>query len=301
MKVNVHCHFTTLGEDFSYEMAEHYVKSYAAKKLLCWWTGKPWREEDFCVSVDKLVQDMDRAEVDKVCIMGYVMMSWNSYKPDLVEYIASAIEKYPNRLLGFVTVDPLGNLKAVEEIERAATLFGFRGVKLLPAYNCVAPNDRRIWPIYEKAQEMNLPVLVHTGQASFPAGKTLEYTNPLLLEDVALDFPDLRIIAAHVGGLWSNEALTLLRRFENTYTDLAYWIHEPFFRLVQILVWAKKIGVLSRVLWGSDYPECDFAPEIEMYRRVPDYTTRHELEPFITQEDIDWILGENAGKLLGLT
>lgn len=153
-------------------------------------TGKPWKGKDFCASVEEVIKDMNRVKVDKVCLIGYVMNPVGAYKSDLIEYIAQVIEKYPNRLIGFVTVDPLGGLKAAQEIEKAVNKFGFKGVKILPAYNYIAINDRRIWPIYEKAQELRVPVLVHTGLSSLPLAKTLDYNNPLLLEDVLLIFQD---------------------------------------------------------------------------------------------------------------
>jgi len=74
----------------------------------------------------------------------------------------------------------------------------------------------------------------------------------------------------------------------------------PFFKIPQTMVWAKKLGLMHKLLWGTDYPEYDFEPEIKMYRSVPEYTRRHELEPFITDEDIDGFLGLNAARLLGI-
>lgn len=301
MRVNTHCHFNTFGEDFSLKMVEVYEPFFKSKNWNCWRTGKPWKGKDFCVSAEEVIKDMNRAKVDKVCLIGYVMKPVGAYKPDLIEYIAQAIDKYPNRLIGFVTVDPLGGLKAVQEIEKAVNKFGFKGVKILPAYNYVAINDRRIWPIYEKAQELRIPVLVHTGLSSLPLAKTLDYNNPLLLEDVAIDFPELKLIAAHIGNPWIGETLAMMLRFKNIYTDLANWARVPLFLLAQTLVRAKNDGSINRVLWGSDYPENDFAPEIEVYQKLPRYTVKHELEPFITQEDIDLILGNNAASLLKLT
>src|SRR5690606_33639333 len=106
--------------------------------------------------------------------------------------------------------------------------------------------------------------------------------------------------AAHTGMHSVADGLTLLSRYPNIWGDLAFWGSMPFFKIAQTMVWAKHLGVLDKILWGSDYPEHDFAPEIERYRKVPDYTVRHELEPFITQEDIDAFLGGNAARLLGL-
>lgn len=300
MIINTHCHLTTYGEDFSVEMGKVYERNYANKGLVNWWTNKPWTAQDFCVTPEKLIADMDRSKVDKAFIMGYFMEPMGNFKPDLGEYISACVERYPDRLIGFYTVNPLGGLKEVRKIEHLVKNYNISGIKMLPGYNNVAINDLRIWPIYEVVQELGVPIIIHTGHSSLPSSKTHVYNNPLFVEDVAYDFPDLRIIAAHTGMHWPEDGLTVLLRYPNVYGDFAFWSTMPFFKIPQTMVWAKKLGLMHKLLWGTDYPEYDFEPEIKMYRSVPEYTRRHELEPFITDEDIDGFLGLNAARLLGI-
>ncbi len=300
MRINVHCHMTTYGEDFSVKMDKVYEANYARKGAINWWTGKPWTAQDFCITPEKMIADMDRAKVDKAVIMGYHMAPMDNVKPDLPEYMAECVAKYPDRLIGYYTADPLGGLKTVREIEKWVGDGPLKGVKIMPGYSAVAINDRRIWPIYEVTQEIGAPIIIHTGHSSLPYSKSMEYNHPLYIEDVATDFPDLKIIAAHTGMHWPEDGLTVLLRYPNVYGDLAFWGTMPFFKIAETMVWAKKIGVFEKLLWGTDYPEFDFAPEIETYQKVPAYTVRHELEPFITEADIDAFLGGNAARLFGL-
>lgn len=299
MRINVHCHLTTYGEDFSVKMGKVYVDNYARKGAINWWTGKPWTAQDFCVTPEKTVADMDRAGVDKAVIMGYHMEPMGNVKPDLPEYISECVRKYPDRLIGFYTANPLGGLKTVREIEKYVGNGVLRGVKIMPGYSAVAINDYRIWPIYEVTQELGVPIIIHTGHSSLPYSKSLTYNHPLYIEDVATDFPDLKIIAAHTGMTWPEDGLTVLARYGNVYGDFAFWGSMPFFKIAETMVWAKKMGVLHKLLWGTDYPEFDFAPEVEMYQKVPEYTVRRELEPYITKEDIEGFLGKNAMPLFG--
>jgi predicted TIM-barrel fold metal-dependent hydrolase len=291
---------TTYGQDFSVEMGAVYERNYKNKGLKNWWTGEDWKAQDFSVSVDKLIADMDRAGVDKACIMGYCMPHLKNYKPDLAEYMQSCMRAHPGRIFGFISVDPLGGVNAVRLIEDSIKNKKLTGVKMMPGYSNVAINDRRLWPIYEICEELGVPLIVHTGHSSLPSSLSHIYNNPLFAEEVAFAFPKLRMIAAHTGMHWPEDGLTLLLRYENVYGDFAFWGTMPFFKAAETLVWAKQLGVLHKIMWGSDYPEYDFAPEIARYRTLPEYTARHELEPCLTEEDIDGFLGNNAARLLGL-
>lgn len=300
MIINTHCHMTTYGEDFSKKMGEVYEFNYARKGLKNWWTGENWRAEDFCVSPEKLIADMDRAHVDAACIMGYYIEPMDDYKPDLADYMSQCMQKYPGRIFGFLCVNPTGGLKEVRKIEDAVKNKGLTGVKMLPGYNNVAINDRRIWPIYEVSQELGVPIIVHTGHSSLPDSYSHVYNNPLFLEEVANNFPDLKIIAAHTGMHWPEDGLTVLNRYDNVYGDFAFWGTMPIHMIAQTLVWAKQLEVLHKILWGSDYPEYDFEPEIARYRTLPEYCEKYGYMPYLTQEDIDGFLGNNAARLLNL-
>lgn len=299
MVINTHCHMTTYGEDFSVKMGEVYEFNYARKGSKNWWTGENWKAHEFCASPEKIIADMDRAGVDKACIMGYCMKDMGNYKPDLADYMADCMKKYPGRLYGFITVDPLGGLSQVELIKDAILNKGLVGVKLMPGYSTAAINDQRMWPIYEITQELNVPILIHTGHSSLPQCYSHVYNNTLFIEEVAYNFPDLKIIAAHTGMHWPEDGITVLNRFDNVYGDFAFWSTMPIHMCAETLVWAKQLGILHKIFWGSDYPEYDFEPEIKRYRQLPEYCEKYGYFPALTQEDIDGFLGNNFAKLMG--
>lgn len=289
---------TTYGEDFSEKMAEQYVFNYAQKGAVNWWTGKPWEGQDFCVSPEKIIADMDKNGVDKACIMGYCMMPMNNYKPDLADYMADCMKKYPGRLYGYISVDPIGGLSQVRLIEDSIKNKGLAGVKIMPGYSNCAINDRRMWPIFEVTQELNVPILIHTGHSSLPQSFSHTYNNPLFIEEIAYDFPNLKIIMAHTGMHWPEDGLTVINRFPNVYGDFAFWRTLPIHMLAETLVMAKTLGCLKKLFWGSDYPEIDFAEDLKMYRSLPEYCEKYGYFPALTKEDIDGVLGDNFARVM---
>ncbi len=299
MIINTHAHMSRFGIDFSPKLGEFYVNMFAGAD--CWHTGKPWKPEDFCVPPERLIHDMALLKSDKVVVLGLADRPMDSYDPNSAEYVAKMINDYPNRLIGFYTADPLGGLAEVRRLEKAVEM-GIRGLKMLPSYNYVPLNDRRIWPLYDAAQGLGVPVILHTGWSSLPRGKMLEHDHPLFAEDIALDFPDLKLVLAHVGFQWAEEAIHFMAKSPNVYGDMAYWAEtSPMWRVAQIWTWAKKLHVFDRFLWGSDYPYVDFNNGLEFFRGVPEYTQKHDLEPFITEEDMDSFFGGAAERLAGIS
>lgn len=298
MIINSHAHMSRFGIDFSRELGELYVEMFKAQD--CWHTGEPWKPEDFCVPPERLIHDMDRLGIDRAWVLGIAYRTWDSYDPESAEYVLDMVESYPDRLIGFYTADPLGGLAEVRRLESAVTR-GVRGLKMLPSYNHTSLHDRRIWPLYDAAEGLGVPVILHTGWSTVPGGKMLEYDHPLYCEDIVLDFPDLKLIMAHIGFQWAPEAIHFMAKFPNVYGDVAFWAETtPMWRVAQIWTWAKKLGVFDRLLWGSDYPYVDFNNGLEMFRQVPDYTQRHELEPYITEDDLDSFFGGAAARLIGI-
>jgi uncharacterized protein len=170
---------------------------------------------------------------------------------------------------------------------------------MLPSYNYAAINDRRIWPMYEAAAELGIPVTLHTGWSSMPAGKSLAYDHPLYVEDALAEIPGLRPILAHCGFAWSELVLMLMAKDPRVAADLAWWSQtQPPWRAAQTLSMAKKLDVLDRVFWGTDYPFTDFGFDAAYWRAVPATCRRMALEPEVTDEDIDAILGPNFAAFL---
>jgi len=161
----------------------------------------------------------------------------------------------------------------------------WRGLKLGPTYGHFYPNDAVLYPAYAVAQEKGIPVLVHTGTSVFKGSK-LKYGAPLLLDEIAVDFPDLVIVQAHSGrGFWYDQAFTLARYHQNVYMELAGLPpHKLFIYFPQLERLADK------VLFGSDYPGVpSLRGNIEAIRALP-----------LSEEAKEKILGGNARRLLGV-
>ena len=208
------------------------------------------------------------------------------------DYVASVVRTYPEQFMGFASVDPWKGTWAVQELERAVKELGLRGLKLHPTTQAFYPNDPRFYPLWAKCVELGIPIISHSGQTGVGArtpgggGYKLKYAHPLLLDDVAADFPELTIIMAHPAVPWQEEQLAVALHKANVYIDLSGW-SPKYFR--PILVQYMGSLLQDKVLFGSDYPI--LMPE----RWLSDFE-KLELKPEVRQK----ILVDNARKLLKL-
>jgi predicted TIM-barrel fold metal-dependent hydrolase len=153
--------------------------------------------------------------------------------------------------------------------------------------------------MYEAAAELGVPLTLHTGWSSLPAGKSLAFDHPLYIEEALGDFPGLRPILAHCGFAWSELVLMLMAKDPRVAADLAWWSQtQPPWRAAQTLSMAKYLDVLERIFWGTDYPFTDFASDEAYWRAVPATCRRLGLEPEVTDADIDALLGPNFAAFL---
>ena len=166
------------------------------------------------------------------------------------EYVASLCKQYPDRLIGFASVNPKKR-NAVSVIEKAVKTFGFKGIKLHPPLQNFYPNDRRIFPLYRKAAELNVPVVFHVGTTPFASMVRLDQADPILLDEVACRFPDLKIILTHLGTLWHNETFMVVEKNPNVYVDTAAYVYEIKQLLTADLI--NRIGH-TKFIFGTDYP-----------------------------------------------
>ena len=206
------------------------------------------------------------------------------------DYVAGVVRKYPEQFIGFASVDPWKGAIAVQELERAVNELGLRGLKLMPITQAFFPNDQRFYPLWEKCAELGVPALFHTGQTGIGAGTPgggglkLKYSQPLCLDDVAADFPNLTIIMAHPAVPWQEEQLSVALHKANVYIDLSGW-SPKYFRPV-LIQYANTI-LQDKVLFGSDYPLIQPDRWLEDFERLD-----------IKEEVRRKILLENARKLL---
>lgn len=208
------------------------------------------------------------------------------------EEIAEAAAANPDVLIPFASVDPNKGRRAVEETRRLIRDYGFRGFKLHPNVQAFYPNDRALYPLYEVLAEAGLPVLFHSGHSGIGAGLPggggirLKYSNPMYVDDVAVDFPELPIVLAHPSFPWQDEAISVALHKQQVYIDLSGW--SPKYFPPQLVRYANTL-LRDRVLFGSDYPMI-----------TPDRWLQDFAEADFKDEVRPLILKENAARLLGL-
>jgi len=195
-------------------------------------------------------------------------------------------------IIPFASVDPARGAAGVRLARRLADDFGVRGFKFHPSVQGFYPNDRMAYPLYEVIASRGLVALFHTGQTGAGAGTPggggirLKYANPLHIDDVAVDFPDLDIILAHPSFPWQDEALSVATHKPRVYIDLSGWSPKYF---PPLLVRYANTLLREKVLFGSDFPA--ITPD----RWIKDFENldiKPEVRPLIMKE--------NAARLLGL-
>ncbi|MGY1844580.1 amidohydrolase family protein [Modestobacter sp. SYSU DS0875] len=207
------------------------------------------------------------------------------------EEIAEAAAQHPDVLIPFGSVDPARGRAGVRLARRLVEDHGVRGFKFHPSLQDFLPNDRRVYPLYEELQSAGVPALFHTGQtgigSGLPGGRgiKLRYSDPMLLDDVAADFPDLTIIMAHPSVPWQDAAIAVAQHKANVYIDLSGWSPKYF---PPQLVRAANTLLKTKVLFGSDYPLLRPERWVEDFERLE---IRDEVKPLIMKENAIRALG----------
>ena len=207
-------------------------------------------------------------------------------KGDSNDYISEIVTSYPGRFIGFAAIDPWQDKKSVEELERAVKDLSLRGLKLHPVQQAFYPNDEKFYPLYEKAMELNIPVLFHSGMAASGSGMAggggmkLKYSAPIPgMDDVAADFPNLTIIMAHPGWPWIEEQIAVALHKPNVYLDLSGWL--PRYIPKQLIDEANT-RLQDKVLFGSDYPFITPDRWLKDWEQIP---IKDEIQPKILYEN----------------
>lgn len=287
--IDAHLHVFRFRQHWSEWAAKQWIEQ--ASNPIHWVTGKKLQPKDFDAPYDWAVEVMNNAGVKQAFMLGNWQTPHNIKVP--TTYLAEAIQKYPDRFYGFCAPDPLAGSKSVDELEWAITEKGFIGLKVVPTYNYVPSLDRRIWPLYEKAHSLGIPIVIHSGSGVMPRNKIV-WQEPYALEDLLIEFQDINISFGHTGFHRVLDALMMMIQHKNLYGDFAYWHFLPFDFLARSLVFAKKIGVFDRLMWGTDFPHVDPRADSERWKKIPEYTRKHELEPLITDQDLVQFFSENA-------
>ena len=208
------------------------------------------------------------------------------------EEVAELAARNADVIIPFASIDPARGKAGVRQARTLIEEFGVRGFKFHPSAQRFYPNDTNVYPLYEVIEAARLPALFHTGQTGVGAGRRggggirLGYSNPIYLDDVAVDFPDMPIILAHPSFPWQEEALAVAVHKPQVYIDLSGWSPKYF---PPILVQYANTLLKDKVLFGTDFPM--LTPE-RWQRDLEKTAIRDEVKPAIYKD--------NAARLLGL-
>ncbi|WP_129791859.1 amidohydrolase family protein [Sphingosinicella sp. CPCC 101087] len=208
------------------------------------------------------------------------------------EEIAEAARENEDIMIAFASIDPHKGKMGALEARRLVEEHGVKGFKFHPPMQNFHPYDRMAWPLYEVIAEYGLPAIFHTGHSGMGTGMKggggirLKYGQPMLVDDVAVDFPDMKIILAHPSWPWTDESLSMALHKENVFIDLSGW--SPRYFPKQVVQYANT-QLRKKMLFGSDYP---LIP--------PDKWLADAAEAGFREEVMPLILKENAAKLLKL-
>lgn len=211
-------------------------------------------------------------------------------------YVAQYVNAHPETLIGFLSVDPTQEGWEAE-MEQGHQDLGLRGIKLLSMYAGFRPDEPRLDPLWRYATRHHLPVLLHTG-TTFIAQAPLECTLPRHLDAVAIRFPDVKIIMAHLSHPYEGECIATIRKHPNVYADVSALHYRPF-QLYQSLMLVQEYGVWDKLLFGSDYPFTSVNASIEGLRKLNAMTQGTGL-PKLNEQAIEAMIERESLDILGL-
>lgn len=208
-----------------------------------------WTRQDrlICPPLDRTLDAMDEADIT----FGLLSAWWGPTGPLIGnDEVASFVRTRPDRFAGVASVDLFRPMSAVRELRRCVRELGFVGLRIVPWLWNLPPDDRRYYPLYAECIELDIPFCLQVGHTGplMPSepGRPIPY-----LEHVALEFPELRIVAGHIGHPWTQEMISLLSKCENVYVDTSAYVAKRF--PVDFVEYLRSRG-RGRVMFGSNYP-----------------------------------------------
>ena len=278
MIIDCHTHIGRAGEHVGGAIQEDLLRAW----------GRPlWdvRLEDHW----QAMQDVDRA----------IVLAFDAPRIGLVvpnEYVAEYVAQHPEKLIGFASVDP-NRPKAPYLLEQAVRELGLRGLKIAPIYQHFDPASREAYALYEAADALALPMLWHQG-TTFVRNSPLIHSRPILLDEIARDFPNLKMWIAHLGHPWCDELVVVIRKHPNLYADMSA-IHPRPLQYYFAMMSAVEYGVADKVFFGTDYPFTTVAASLAALRGINRVVEGTGM-PRVPEEVIEGIIHRDCLSILGL-
>lgn len=232
--------------------------------------------------------------VDKTIVLGFKSRYLQAEIPN--QYVAEYVNRFPQKLIGFAGIDPTEKA-ASQEVVTAKEELHLRGITVSPANQDFHPTDSRAMRVYAEAEMLGMPVLFHpSGQ--FTEQSKLEYGRPYLLDEVARNFPNLRIVIAQLGQPWVDETICILGKHSQVFADVSGLLSRPW-QAYNALVSAYQHGVIDKLLFGSDFPYTNASECIETLYSINQLAQGTNL-PVVPREALRGIVERDTLALLGL-
>jgi predicted TIM-barrel fold metal-dependent hydrolase len=230
--------------------------------------------------------------VDKAIVFGIAREGGDNPNDATAEFVRA----HPDKLIGFLSVHP-HDPHCLEEMERSVSDLGLRGVKLGPNYQNFDPLGEDAFRVYARAQELQLPIVFHTGTSPVQMAD-LDYAHPRHFDRVAIAFPDLKMVLAHMAHPWQETTIAVIRKHPNVYADISALFYRPwsFYNCMRL---AEEWGVLPKLLFGTDYLVSTPAENIEVLRN-PNRILEGTALPRISEAAMEEIIYRDSLSLLGL-
>lgn len=279
MTIDIHTHF--------FDRKAHWGPQVEADCENC---GMPLESWEFTSQ-----QHLDAtAAVDYAVVFGLrgAKTGWNI--PN--DVVAAQVAKAPHRLIFFTSIDPT-EPDFMDQLAYTHTHLNAKGVKISPIYQGLHPHDPRYYQVFEYCQRHGLPVLTHMA-TTFSSGVPLDWARPAHMDKVAIDFPGLNIIMAHLGHPWEGEAIAAMRKQKNIFCDLSALYYRPwqFYNSMRLAVEYKATG---KILFGSDYPATTPAGTLEALRNMNSVLGSSSLPP-VPLQIIEEIIHRDSLAMLGI-
>ena len=212
---------------------------------------------DVLSSADNVLRFLDDNGVERACCINYVAPEVMGFTPDVNDWVAKFTREHRDRLLPVGSVHPRHARDVRGETARVLDL-GIRMIKIHPPHQEISPNDPKLAEVYRECEARGVPVMFHTGTSVFPRARNV-FADPMPVDDVAIDFPRLKIVLAHAGRpLYGETAFFLARRHPNVHLDVSGIPPKSLPRYVPRLA-----DIAEKVLWGTDWP----APGVTSLRK----------------------------------
>lgn len=251
-------------------------------------------------SIDDYIKAMD--PVDKAFLFGIAPRPGEGTiqvlrnQGNVNDAAAKVAARLPEKIIGFMSVHP-DEPDALDEIERSVNDLDLRGIKLGPNYQNFDPTGENAFRVYCRAQELGLPIVFHQGTSPFPDAP-LRYAHPLVMDDIAAEFRDLKVVMAHIAHPWHVDCINIIRKHPNVYADVSGALIRPW-QAYHAFMQAHEWGMLQKLLFASDFPVTTPAETIAFLQSLNEYARKYHL-PELPEDQLEAIIERDSLELLGL-